>query len=519
MRCETLCRGFRDVINGTVEIKYKLALARAGKVELGQSRLCIADRLEALRTPYTTTAALSLDALPFIPLPDEVVPHWPDMTEGFIPFLTNYRADLVLWRPVLHPGPRSAQEERRSIPRIMRHLLEDSFRIPPAVMCALAVDLAQDLLVFSRPARPEITPAECYVYSISEGGPHPKAGGLRPFKIPFHFVIGDNGFGTTEDLQIFGDVVAWSVTDNQHSAAVISSNHVVLVTAQSLSVYKFDEFTQHAPPPASLATALCVLELPRLNASRFAPYVRAYMQFPPSAPSRDAADRHAASSGVAFGLDPAQTVLVVTLLHSTDIDPEFRLRLDPKDRNVSERFAIFVPLATLFKLACPMPLRAGIDRDTTQTQAWARRRTVPWAQWGPEGTRIVRFEYISHISVMGSRCAFMLYDRHAGTLHTVLFDVRRGARDNSDAARERLENVNLGDDDSASELVDVREVLAENLSFAEEVRTTFPAEVVHKAHPGWSAGFLLEDCVAISQQLRVTHPGVGYQGYDPINWL
>ena len=237
--CAQLCRGIRDLIDNTVEIEYKLALARAGRIELGQSHLCIADRLQALETLYTTV--FPLDALPFIQLPDEIIPHWPGVTDGFIPYLTNNRLDLTLWRPV---APiRGVREERRSIPAIMSHL-SDSFKIPPAKMVALAVDLAQDLFVFSRPARPEMcvvfgliivvitrlyanryaflvlarrSPSECYMYSISGGGPHPAAG-PNLFRIAFGPVVPEHGFYAIEDLQIFGDVVAWSITDDTHSA-------------------------------------------------------------------------------------------------------------------------------------------------------------------------------------------------------------------------------------------------------------------------------------------------------------
>ncbi len=150
-----LCRVIRDLINNTIEIEYKLALARAGKAELGQSCLCIADRLQTLQTLCTT--AFPLDALPFIRLSDEVIPHWPGVTDGFIPVLTNNRLDLVLWRPAL--PVRGAREERRSIPAIMSHL-SNSPKVPPAVMGTLAVDIAQDLFVFSRPGRPEMWVAQ-----------------------------------------------------------------------------------------------------------------------------------------------------------------------------------------------------------------------------------------------------------------------------------------------------------------------------------------------------------------------
>ena len=84
----------------------------------------------------------------FIQLPDEVTPHWPGVTDGFIPYLTNNQLDLALWRPALplHHAP----EEKRIVPAISKSRGQ-------AVMGALAVDISQDLLVFSRPARPEMS--------------------------------------------------------------------------------------------------------------------------------------------------------------------------------------------------------------------------------------------------------------------------------------------------------------------------------------------------------------------------
>ncbi|KAI1783739.1 hypothetical protein LXA43DRAFT_305936 [Ganoderma leucocontextum] len=510
LRCKRLCRDIRDLLNNAIEVEYKLALARAGRVELGQSRLCIADCLRALRTLCTTV--FPLNALPFILLPDEVIPHWPGVTDGFIPYLANYRLDLVLWRPPL-PLCDPPTGQRKSVPAVMSHISE-SRNVPKAVMGTLTVDIAQDLLVFSRPARPEISPPECFVYSISEGRPH-SAAGPDPFRIAFDPVCTEGGFNTIEDLQIFGDVVAWSITDDQKSAVhvwnwktsvliwhqqsrsrgsccvVISPSLVVLVTAQAVSVYEFDSSAERRPPPASLATALCVLELPRLKTSRFAPYVRAYMQFPPSAPAQPG------DQTLAFGLDPARTVLTVTLLQSIDVEGGV----------VSERYAIFVPLSTLSARITATPALAGGHTGTGSANQ--RRRTVRWAEWGPGGTRVVRFAYISHISVMGSRCAFMLNEDHSGALHVVLFDVRRGVGD--ETTGQRLEDLH-------DELFDAAEVLQDTLAFAEEIRTTFPVEVVRKTCQGLS-GYLVQDGVAISHQAWGMQGALGEQWYDPRGWL
>ena len=186
------------------------------------------------------------------------------------------------------------------------------------------------------------------------------------------------------------------------------------------------------------------------------------MQFPPSTPA------HSGESTPTYGLDPSLTVLAITLLQSLDVKNGVR----------SERYAIFVPLPTLF---------ARIGTSSTLAKG-TRRRTVPWADWGPGGARIVRFKYISHISVVGSRCAFMLNEGYSGTINVVLFDVRRGAGDES--TRERLESL-------CEDLFDVRETLEHTLAFAEEIRTTFPMEVVHMAL-GARSGYLLQDAVAIS---------------------
>ena len=140
-----LCHGIRALINTTIELEYKLALARAGRVELNQSPLSISDRLRALRTLDATVSGE--DTMPFIQLPDEVTPHWPGVADGFIPYLANNKLDLVLWRPALPLY--HTLEEKRIIPAVSKSHAQ-------AVIGALAADISQDLLVFSRPARPEM---------------------------------------------------------------------------------------------------------------------------------------------------------------------------------------------------------------------------------------------------------------------------------------------------------------------------------------------------------------------------
>ena len=56
------------------------------------------------------------------------------------------------------------------------------------------------------------------MFSITEGRSHPDVAGANPFRIVFEPVFTEGGFNTIENLQIFGDVIAWSITDDKHSA-------------------------------------------------------------------------------------------------------------------------------------------------------------------------------------------------------------------------------------------------------------------------------------------------------------
>ena len=88
------------------------------------------------------------------------------------------------------------------------------------------------------------------MYSISEGGPH-SAAGPGPLKIDFEPVFIEDGFNTIEDLQIFGDVIAWSITDDRHSAVhVWNWKTSVLLWVRSSRRCKIirPELTQRIPP-------------------------------------------------------------------------------------------------------------------------------------------------------------------------------------------------------------------------------------------------------------------------------
>ena len=118
---------------------------------MGHTRLCIADRLQAFKNLWED--GCSLRTLPFIQLPEGIDPQWLGVADGFVPSLTNNSSDLILWRPSF--PSKDAPEERREIPGVMSHL-PTSPLASDMEMGALAMDLSQDVLAFSRPAQPNM---------------------------------------------------------------------------------------------------------------------------------------------------------------------------------------------------------------------------------------------------------------------------------------------------------------------------------------------------------------------------
>ena len=224
---------------------------------------------------------------------------------------------------------------------------------------------------------------------------------------------------------------------------LISQTHVVVAAPHSLKIYSFDPHRE-SPPAASLTDhpALCILELPEWSDNVLADqnWSSSYIHFPPPpGPDDSPLYRH----------DPDLTVLTIYY--------EFNVRVSttPTSKVVTDPYAIFIPISTL-KARITMPSQPF--------------RAVPWDDWGPAGTRVVRFAKPCTLSPMG--CSVAAMQKHwtgpDATLKILVFDVHPLAKQ----PRERLK-------DAKGLLCTLRETPA----FAERIRTTFPFEFTVRHEP------------------------------------
>ncbi|KAI0674212.1 hypothetical protein C8Q78DRAFT_1075883 [Trametes maxima] len=246
--------------------------------------------------------------------------------------------------------------------------------------------------------------AQCSFASLSHGfDPHPFA--VQPtVQACFPTISRESVIG----LQALGDLVAWNMRHGSYGFSEMmvlnwktgvtvwhmhgtSRQHVRLLTPTLLAVIDGARYTLHlhavrANKATKRAlttnkTALCELEYPARHSGIPHPAINSYIEYPSTAP-----DAHPM-----FQRDPARAMLALELIHGFTRSREAFLGDEPWE----ERYLHLVPLDTLVR-ACE-GARAG--RAT---------KVVPWAEWGPQGTRMVRLEPESRApSVLGACAAVM----------------------------------------------------------------------------------------------------------------
>ncbi|KAI1798374.1 hypothetical protein LXA43DRAFT_980115 [Ganoderma leucocontextum] len=386
MQCRMVSRSMASLIN-TTAIQYKLSLCVAAMIDgPPPSRLSLSERLEKLRSYVFLWSRIPVTFLPTVssstPFQARGLRTWPSKN-GILPYIIG--DDLRLLRP--SSSVRDVEERTWALDLSQLHYHFD--------MCA--VDIAQDLLVLSE--RPLTNNAfKLHLLALSGGNtPHSCAkqavlhGPIAQFRSP-----------SCRYLGIAGDILVWKVCSREfelevwdwkagimlwkYSAqfievALLDSSHLLLLfpTEHEFRIISMDQCRQEArediQPTAD--RFLCALKLPPMRRGAQLVLAKSSIELNIPAASPDARPP--------FAPDPSASVVVF----------QFGA-LETKTFPHTETFLLIIPLSTVF---------SQCRSSTLSPQA-----VVPWADWGPHGTRILNLEPIGcpiWISALGSKCGLV----------------------------------------------------------------------------------------------------------------
>ncbi|KAI0646219.1 hypothetical protein C8Q79DRAFT_653631 [Trametes meyenii] len=387
------------LIDNNLELQYHLELVATGMVDgPAGGPVCLHDRLDALRA---YRRAWNDHALPIRRVPPSGLrPCGPNAT-GFVRG-GRPRSDgrLTLWRP--EAAFNGTAEETRIL-----NGWDDLLAAQPDMGAYMVVE-KDDLLVYvwnvglSNSSQEDY--AQCSFVSLSHGfNPHPLA--ARP---TIQACLPTISRESVIDLQALGGLVAWNMRHGSYGSSEMmvlnwktgviiwhmhgtSRQHVRLLTPTLLAVIDGARYTLHLHAVrankavkralATNKTALCELEYPARQSGIPHPAINSYIEYPSTAPG----------TRPIFQRDPAPAMLVLELIHGFTRSREAYLGDEPWE----ERYLHLVPLETLVHIC-------------EGTRAGKRTKVIPWAEWGPQGTRMVRLEPESRApSVLGACVAVM----------------------------------------------------------------------------------------------------------------
>ncbi|KII93780.1 hypothetical protein PLICRDRAFT_49798 [Plicaturopsis crispa FD-325 SS-3] len=375
--CRQLCRIFRTFIDETAVTKYKIELGAAGMEDGPPSAFSTAARLQKLKTYQSRWEKLEWVEEKQIPM--EVGEVW------------------ELYGGVLAQGRGSRTLKFWQLPSVTRGIEFRSWEIEDtgALVRDFGMDPSQGLLVLI--VRPPISPVRegrvCYIHlrALDTGGPHPLVPGSSA--ILEHVQNLRPGHRVSYTIQVSGcylgvmfhrhgglgnnDLVIWNwrtghrqmlLTTNGpglRSFAFLSDRHVMVSTIKDaladppfrLAILDFKEASGEL---VGLDRALCSFMLPPLE------------------------DDSAESLEFIIRSDPAPTYIPDPDLHLpffTSQDKRiFVLTMYVTSGafdNAVASFILFIPYKTLMaQLQTPRPM----DWD----------KQIPWDDWGPRGTRLIR---------------------------------------------------------------------------------------------------------------------------------
>ncbi|RDX40663.1 hypothetical protein OH76DRAFT_1412838 [Lentinus brumalis] len=483
-RCTRVCKQLRSLVTAATALQYKMELERAGMVD-GPAEVPLPVKLEKIRARNAAWDTA---------FPLHVVVQ-PPPRSGFVPSLPGgvfFRLGTIgdawtLHRPAWPEVDTSGGLEDRSI-SLTSHEISTTGMSSSDQSSPCAVNPEEDLVVFVKGRSVPDGIPQCVIISIAQN--------KIDTSWTSQLVFSDLETPVMDFVQSVGDLLSWSRINVFYSAGqgelrvmnwqtgaivwrslwttsgrclLLDTSHVMVVDHKGLFIYEFDPHTSASIPPdwATEASCLLHLEFPAFGVPD--PDIMFLRTHEPGA-------RYFRSDRPFFREDPDITVLAVyfNCLYGHNM----------------EDLILVIPLAT-------------IHARLSQPQIHDQQETVrvPWSDWGPDGTRLLRLaRQPNYITTWGSRVAISLAPPRSGLDRDVfIVDVRPHSRKDSFGGGAQDVPIAMGKSDAPIDASDTMSVQ----SFAETVTTRLPYRMAHiKA--------CLFDVPNVIQSLdgRLTHDGM-----------
>ncbi|KAI9068341.1 hypothetical protein FKP32DRAFT_1587742 [Trametes sanguinea] len=485
LACRQTSTALAQTIDNAIEIQYKLELDRAGMIDGPPGTTSVRDRLNALKAYRAAWVAgkhpvhiLMID----VDLSDPRLFHV--LPRGY--HIEQATGNLKFYRPA---GSVSGLTERNDV---FAGMFEEIAAHRPVYL--FTISHSEDLLAYAcgtfyDPSSGDAH-AECGFASLSRNyQAHPLA--TRPTLRTCHPLEGNS---SRSDIRCSGDLVQWRVcywasrpaelivvnwktgiivwhmhitSDQRYTQfQVISPTQVIVIDEGdkfSLCLHSFDPSASDDAPLAKESDCLYTLALPTRSHEVHEHWLRFAFE-----PQQIFTDDHPL-----FSHDPALSLLALTFMHWF------------LDMSV-ECFLLLIPLETLLRF------------DTEGAESF-RGRTIPWEDWGPEGTKMLQIQIREHtpqdVSVLGCRVALpnwrhIVEGEEMQCLVTV-FEVHKLANEplltNTEAANKSSENCDDPGQDAfaaASRLVATDdEWITDSRAWTDPIRTTYPFRKTYRTIP------------------------------------
>ncbi|KAI6127159.1 hypothetical protein F5141DRAFT_996817 [Pisolithus sp. B1] len=388
LRCSAVCHRFKDIIQASMELQYRIELAADGMVDGPPSSLTVGERLIRLRELRRSWATLQWSSKISVPMPGPC--HAYELVGGVFckmhhsapqPFRARHLT--AAWLPsALDPQGRTLVRENVGFPT------RD-----------FAVDPSQDLIIYFKGGEgnaliaPSALELQVRTLSTNEGHPEARSVTLRtsvllPVSSAFMQIVDDIigmwflieperthiTLWNWKTGRVIVDQSTFCAPPKTWDVSFISSRAFFVTTAQkggTIEIFTFDART-----PKSNVTHVASLHLPtilpHIRVSNFSTHTGPFLARPPSDRPFVAANEERTH---------------VFSLHYVDPNPEAVRRL--------MRFCVFLKNSTLERYIRQHQSRSGVGEEGSTVPL-----AVPWEEWGRENTRFMvhhwsQFEWLS----------------------------------------------------------------------------------------------------------------------------